>query len=275
MSSGQPCCQRDVDRDDEEAGQPDAAERGGGEHLRLVPLRGAQQCPRPAETLPGPDRLDRDPDRGQHQRRAQQPRQRWPAGEHAPNGPPPRQPQQSHEECDQHERRPDRRPQPVAGRSDVPGPRPPATQCCLPRRGRGANQQEQGNQGDPGEPPQARLREREQRQRPARERGDPAQPAVPAIFSSDRCAGGERPDPEHPREQQPAEGERGSERPEQRPDVGGVPQRNHQQPGEHEGHVVDHVVDGEHPAPDLVRRGPPDERVDEHLQQLERERRDP
>ena len=41
---------RGVDRDDQKAGQPHAAERGRGQRRRLVPLRRAQQRPRPAES---------------------------------------------------------------------------------------------------------------------------------------------------------------------------------------------------------------------------------
>ena len=146
---------------------------------------------------------------------------------------------------------------------------PPAADRRLTAGGGCPHDQQPRHQGHPGQPPQRRLRERQDGHRPDR-RGAGTPPPPPRHRGSRRGADREGPGPSDPSEYQERRGEARSQPPQQLPLTARLPQRDHRQAGEDERHVVQDVVDGEHPPPQPVVGRPADQRVGEHLEALER-----
>ena len=163
---------RGVDRDNQKADQPYAAERGRGQRRRLIPLRGAQQRPGPAETCPtiapplrAPTRSAARPPRHSVRRVVHRSRQQ------PVRGPAPRQPQRAEHDGQHHKQRTGARQQPVLGGQHVAGhtaPRPHTR-----HRTRSARRAPPTATGQARPRPATTMTGRERRGRAARRRATP------------------------------------------------------------------------------------------------------
>ena len=138
-----------VRRHQGEADQPDTADDGQREHRRVLPLARAEQRPRAAERLPGPDPLDQQPVARHHHQRRQAAPERHRRPQQRPGAHPDPGPQGAEDDGHQQQGRADVGDQPVVRGHDEPGAEPPGTDRGLARRGRRAHQQQAGHQHEP------------------------------------------------------------------------------------------------------------------------------
>ena len=167
-----------VDRHQQEAQPPDAADGGHRQQRRGVPLAGPEQPPGAAQPLPGAQRLAGDERaRDQHHRGGQPPRPR-PAGapEQRPGEPAQRQPEHGQEHGQRHHERPNGGDQEGVDGQEEPGPAEPGPDRRLAPAGGGDGQQQHRDQADQGQPPPPGTREGQGQRRPQQQRRQPAAP---------------------------------------------------------------------------------------------------